>query len=447
MNIKILYNSLLKKILLILILILSIIIIFPFFAKYLYNNLSLEKRYEIKEKITFYYENKIEDKYKIILRSIDLDPFYKTNLRYRRLNPKIENLDNDYNVKLLPVTEYGNFEITKYKVNFGINDNFYFKPFYIELHKNNLLLISFDGKILHSFLDNIKNSKNYKIEKNFVESNFDGEHVLGTLIKENELYISHLKKNGQCNNFYISKGLISIKEIKFKNFFKSKECVVGLQAGRMINFSFNDKEGILLSIGGEPWDDPTLKSQEKNSIIGKTIFIDKNSKYEIFSIGHRTPQGLTQFKENIISTEHGPDGGDEINKIIYNKNYGWPLASYGRHYSKVNKKNKTPYLKNHKNNNFEEPIFTFLKGIGISQIINIPNDFYELWYDNFLVASLNSGSLYRLKFDEEFSKAIYYEKIFINQRIRDLKFSKKLEGVVLALEDKQEIGIFRPIEK
>ena len=156
---------------------------------------------------------------------------------------------------------------------------------------------------------------------------------------------------------------------------------------------------------------------------------------------------MTQFKENIISTEHGPDGGDEINKIIYNKNYGWPLASYGRHYSKVNKKNKTPYLKNHKNNNFEEPIFTFLKGIGISQIINIPNDFYELWYDNFLVASLNSGSLYRLKFDEEFSKAIYYEKIFINQRIRDLKFSKKLEGVVLALEDKQEIGIFRPIEK
>ena len=67
-----------------------------------------------------------------------------------------------------------------------------------------------------------------------------------------------------------------------------------------------------------------------------------------------------------------------------------------------------------------------LKGIGISQIISIPNDFYELWNNNFIVASLNAGSLFRFKFDEQFSKAIYYERIFINQRIRDLKFSKKL---------------------
>ena len=40
--------------------------------------------------------------------------------------------------------------------------------------------------------------------------------------------------------------------------------------------------------------------------IGKTIFIDENGEYKIFSIGHRTPQGLTSFKNNIISTEHGP---------------------------------------------------------------------------------------------------------------------------------------------
>ena len=432
-----------KKIFIILSILLGIIVIFSFLPRYIYNNLSIENKFIIKEKITFYYENKIDDKYKIIFRSLNIDPFFKTNLRYRRLNPKIENLDNDYNLKLLPITEYGNFEIIKYKVNFGINDNFYFRPFYIELHENSLFLINFDGKILHTLLENIVNDKNYKIENSFVKSNFEGRHVLGTLIKENELYISHLKKNEECNNFYISKGKISNKEIKFENFFKSEECVDSLQAGRMINFSLNNEKGILLSIGGEPWDNPTLKSQEKNSIIGKTLFIKDNGNYQIFSIGHRTPQGLTYFKNNIISTEHGPDGGDEINKIKFDKNYGWPLASYGRHYSKINKKNKTPYLKDHKSNNFEEPIFTFLKGIGISQIISIPNDFYKLWNNNFIVASLNAGSLYRLKFDEQFNKAIYYEKIFINQRIRDLKFSQKLNGILLALEDKQEIGIFK----
>ena len=443
MNIKTLYNSTLKRIFLILITILIIIILSPYLAKYFYNNLDLENKFKIKEKITFYYENNIDDKYKIILRSLNLDPFYKTNLRYKRLNPKIENLDNDYNLKLLPVTEYGNFELTKYKVNFGINDNFYFKPFYVELYKNSLFLINFDGKILHSLLENINNIENYKIEKSFVNSNFQGSHVLGTLIKENEIYISHLKKNEKCNNFYISKGVISKEEIKFENFFKSDECVDNLQAGRMINFSFENENGILLSIGGEPWDSPTLKSQKKNSIIGKVLFINESGQYKVFSIGHRTPQGLTYFQNNIISTEHGPDGGDEINKIEFNKNYGWPLASYGRHYSKINKKNKTPYLKDHKSNNFEEPVFTFLKGIGISQIIHIPNTFYRLWNNNFIVASLNAGSLFRLKFDEKFSKAIYYEKIFINQRIRDLKFSEKLNSIVLTLEDKQELGIFK----
>ncbi len=443
MNIKILYNSILKKIILVLISILLIFFISAYSARYIYNNLDTDNKFKVKEKITFYYENKIDDKYKIILRALNLDPFYKTNLRYRRLHPKIENLDNDYNLKLLPVTEYGNFKIIKNKVNFGISDNFYFKPFYIELYEDSIFLINFDGKILHSLIENIIKVENYKIEKSFVTSNFEGRHVLGTLIKENEIYISHLRKNEKCNNFYISKGLISKKKINFENFFKSEECVDNLQAGRMIDFYFQDKKGILLSIGGEPWDSPTLKSQEKNSIIGKTIFIDENGEYKIFSIGHRTPQGLTSFKNNIISTEHGPDGGDEINKIKFNKNYGWPLASYGRHYSKINKKNKTPYLKDHKSNNFEEPIFTFLKGIGISQIIHIPNNFYRLWNNNFIVASLNAGSIFRLKFDKEFSKAVYYEKIFINQRIRDLKYSKKLNSIILALEDKQEIGIFK----
>ena len=72
-----------------------------------------------------------------------------------------------------------------------------------------------------------------------------------------------------------------------------------------------------------------------------------------------------------------------------------------------------------------------------------PNTFYKLWNNNFIVASLNAGSLFRLKFDEKFSKAIYYEKIFINQRIRDLKFSEKLNSIILTLEDKQELGIFK----
>ena len=57
-----------------------------------------------------------------------------------------------------------------------------------------------------------------------------------------------------------------------------------------------------------------------------------------------------QKKNLILSTEHGPRGGDEINKIIFNKNYGWPISSYGETYSSIGKKkNNLDFKKSHNN--------------------------------------------------------------------------------------------------
>ena len=83
-------------------------------------------------------------------------------------------------------------------------------------------------------------------------------------------------------------------------------------------------------------------AQDQNSINGKIIQINTlNSNYKIFSMGHRNPQGLFYDKNNnfILETEHGPQGGDEINiiRIDNNKNekiqnFGWPIVSAGEHY-------------------------------------------------------------------------------------------------------------------
>ncbi|MFT6070451.1 MAG: glucose/arabinose dehydrogenase [Bacteriovoracaceae bacterium] len=61
---------------------------------------------------------------------------------------------------------------------------------------------------------------------------------------------------------------------------------------------------------------------------------NKKAKSEIWSYGHRNPQGLVFDKERgvLFEMEHGPRGGDEINIIKKGGNYGWPLASYGREY-------------------------------------------------------------------------------------------------------------------
>ena len=86
-------------------------------------------------------------------------------------------------------------------------------------------------------------------------------------------------------------------------------------------------------------------AQEDKSFFGKIIEIEKsdlnkvveNEKNnlipKIFTKGNRNPQGLTKIGNSIFSVEHGPRGGDELNKIIKNKNYGWPIVSYGAKYS------------------------------------------------------------------------------------------------------------------
>jgi glucose/arabinose dehydrogenase len=64
-------------------------------------------------------------------------------------------------------------------------------------------------------------------------------------------------------------------------------------------------------------------------------FVDvKGAKGEIYSYGHRNVQGLTKdFDTNVIwAHEHGPQGGDEINRIEKGKNYGWPIITFGAEY-------------------------------------------------------------------------------------------------------------------
>ncbi|NQZ33756.1 MAG: PQQ-dependent sugar dehydrogenase [Oceanospirillaceae bacterium] len=55
---------------------------------------------------------------------------------------------------------------------------------------------------------------------------------------------------------------------------------------------------------------------------------------EIFSYGHRNPQGLAfdEKRQQLWAIEHGPRGGDEINLIVAGKNYGWPITSHGKEY-------------------------------------------------------------------------------------------------------------------
>ena len=117
------------------------------------------------------------------------------------------------------------------------------------------------------------------------------------------------------------------------------------------------------------------KSELKKAIIDKTVINP-----EIFSKGHRVPQGLTILNNKIFGVEHGPKGGDELNLLIKGKNYGWPNASYGTNYLKANGGDGISYNINHNKQGFKEPLFAFVPSVGISSVNNCPkilNSYYK----------------------------------------------------------------------
>jgi len=365
-------------------------------------------------------------------------------------NSVMNNLKNDYNVKFLPETQFLKLSFNKIKLNFS--ESLYLNlpinkyiTFFIELLNDEIWIVDYVGNIYRTNIEKVKlaKMKNNNLDLKVINSNLSAEKVLDTLIDDQYIYIYFVKSKHNCKSVSISMAKIDSQYLNFENLYNSNECGNNIRVSRMQFYTHNDSKGLLFTTNNVFQDQPDKDlSQNENSIFGKIIFIDFETKNNItFSKGHRNSQGLYVENNLILSTDHGPMGGDEINKIIFNRNYGWPISSYGEKYLHSNI-DKPDYLKDHKSLGFEEPIFSFVPAIGISEIIKLPNSFSAHYIDNFILSSLWGSSIYRIKFDENYDRIIFIEKIFIGQRIRDLKYHYKMNAIFLALEnDNGELGI------
>lgn len=179
----------------------------------------------------------------------------------------------------------------------------------------------------------------------------------------------------------------------------------------------------------------SILAQLDNSKFGKILEINKDNlinsinsgeelKIEIFSKGHRVPQGLSVLRNNIFNVEHGPKGGDELNKVIKGKNYGWPTVSYGTNYLKDNGGDGSSFKINHEKNNFEEPLFAFVPSVGISNLNNCPKVLKQYYKKDCLIAlslygnNLRKGhSIIIFLLNENLNKVESIEKIQLGNLI------------------------------
>jgi hypothetical protein len=194
---------------------------------------------------------------------------------------------------------------------------------------------------------------------------------------------------------------------------------MGEQADRSGGRLARIDRGILLTVGDHGFDGlegVEAFPQEPDNSYGKILLIDQAGTATTFSVGHRNQQGLAiDSQGRIWSTEHGPEGGDELNLIVEGGNYGWPLASYGAEYGTDN----WPFAVNAKNHGeFREPAHAFVPSIGVSQLVPITSMYLPRWTDDLLVSSLQAGRLFRVRLSGE--RVIYTESIDLSMRIRDL---------------------------
>lgn len=169
---------------------------------------------------------------------------------------------------------------------------------------------------------------------------------------------------------------------------------------------------------------------------------------EIVATGFRNAQGLNIDEYGRIwSTEHGPQGGDEVNLVVPGKNYGWPTVSMGMHYAdNFNPRNdilENPIQGRH--DGFAKPVTSFIPSIGISQILPIPSDspVFELWRGDILFVSMRGQTLYRMRLDGD--RAVTIEPIRLERRMRDII---RLENNRLAiLTDDKSILLIRDPEE
>ncbi len=218
--------------------------------------------------------------------------------------------------------------------------------------------------------------------------------------------------------------------------------------GRM---GFDTRKNLYLTTGDRG---NRTSAQDSGNHLGSVIRISKNDgspapknpflsdtsgKFapEVFSFGHRNPQGLAfePGSSRLWVHEHGPKGGDELNLIQPGKNYGWPVLSFGRNYdgSIFTTRTTAPGM--------EPPVFQWTPSIAPSGMVFYEGKAFPKWKGHLFVGALKFRQIQRLEIKD--GKLVGQEILLkdFGERIRDLRLGP--DGMLYLLTDSDNGKLLR----
>ena len=194
-------------------------------------------------------------------------------------------------------------------------------------------------------------------------------------------------------------------------------------------------------------------AQKLDNHLGKVVRIEADGKVpadnpfvatpgakpEIWSLGHRNMQGaaLHPATGELWASEHGPQGGDELNRVLPGRNYGWPLLTFGRNYgtgTRLGEEGPKP--------GFEQPLKVWLPlSVAPSGMAFLTSDRYPGWKGSLFLGTLRGESLLRLELD---GNRVLDEEMLLrsaNSRIRDVRQGP--DGYLYVLTDSADGQLLR----
>ncbi len=180
-----------------------------------------------------------------------------------------------------------------------------------------------------------------------------------------------------------------------------------------------------------------LRFTETGEVPDDNPFLDDaDALDELYSIGNRNIQGmLVNADGQVWATEHGPRGGDELNRIEAGENYGWPEVSRGRDYGTGEPigADSLPGMR--------DPIYVFDGTLAPSGLAEVTSDHFPEWQGNLLAGGLRSQLLKRLTLDGD---AVAESEVILDGeigRIRDVRQGR--DGALYLLDDDPRGSLYR----